>query len=319
MAANPSVFVVGCPRSGTTLLRRMLDAHPQLAMTRETHWLTRVYAHRIGLRSDGTVAPDLLDRLLEDRRFRRMEVDVQRLRRLVTGAEPVSYARFVTCVFDLYAERHGKPLAGDKTPGYVRKVALLAELWPWARFVHIVRDGRDVCLSLADWRPEQFARRLPTWRDDQVSTAALWWAWTARLGRDAALGAERYREVHYEALVADPSGECRALCRFLGLREEPDAMTRFHERRPAAATAPGADNPWRAATPGLRDWRSQMPAGDVERFEAAAGDALEEFGYLRRHAAATGPVSEHAARMRARFDDHLRTKRAVASPIGPPR
>jgi len=87
-----------------------------------------------------------------------------------------------------------------------------------------------------------------------------------------------YREVRYEALVARPAEECARLCAFLGLPYDP-AMPRFHEGR----TRAGADatSSWLPITPGLQDWRSQMPPGDVERFEAAAGDLLDELGYPR--------------------------------------
>ncbi len=62
------------------------------------------------------------------------------------------YERFVTRIFGLYAARRGKPLAGDKTPGYGRRMMQIHELWPGARFVHIIRDPRDVCVSMLDWR-----------------------------------------------------------------------------------------------------------------------------------------------------------------------
>jgi hypothetical protein len=279
-AQNPYLFIGGCPRSGTTLLRRMLDAHPQIAITRETHWISRVYEQRIGLTADDRVTPALLEHLLDDPRFRRLEVDLRPLRRVIDSDGGVSYSRFVTVVLDLYGERRGKPFVGDKKPGYTGKVEMLHALWPSARLVHIVRDGRDVCLSLLDWRPEQFAERLPTWRDDPVSAAAVWWAQRVRQGRRAGslLGPERYHEVRYESLVTDPQSECAALCRFLGVPED-EAMLRFHEGRTRTRPDLNAKSAWLPPTQGLRDWRSQMAPQDAERFERAAGGLLEELGY----------------------------------------
>ena len=277
---NPYLFIVGCPRSGTTLLRRMLDAHPQIAMTRETHWIPKVYERGVGLTPDGRVTSELLVHLLQDAHFQRMHVDLDRVRRAIASDAGLSYPRFVTLLFNLYGEQCDKPLVGDKTPGYTGKIAMLHALWPATRFVHLIRDGRDVCLSLLEWRPERFARRLPAWSRDPVSAAAMFWAGRVRAAREAgrALGPSLYREVRYESLVADPEGECRALCRFLGVPED-DAMVRFAEGRTKSTPGLESKKAWLPATKGLRNWRSEMPPNDVERFETAAGDLLEELGY----------------------------------------
>jgi hypothetical protein len=97
------------------------------------------------------------------------------------------------------------------------------------------------------------------------------------------LGAGCYYELRYEALVGRPAEACAELCAFLGLRYDA-AMLRFHEGRARAGV--DAKSAWLPITPGLRDWRTQMPPGDVERFEAAASDLVDELGYPR---AAAGP------------------------------
>ncbi|WP_028061304.1 sulfotransferase family protein [Candidatus Solirubrobacter pratensis] len=290
MAQNPYLFIVGCPRSGTTLLRRMVDAHPHIAMTRETHWIPKIPEQGIGLTPDGLVTPELLAHLLDDWRFRRMEVDIPRLRRSVGSSGGISYSQFVTLVFDLFGEREGKPLVGDKTPGYGGKIETLHALWATARFVHIIRDGRDVYLSLRDWRPEQFARVPATPAHDAVTSAASFWAGRVQAAREGgrALGSGLYYEVRYESLVAEPDRECRALCRFLDVPED-DAMARFHEGRTRSVPGLDAKKAWLPATKGLRDWRSQMPPEEVERFEATAGGLLKDLGYpILRETAARG-------------------------------
>ena len=106
---NPYVFLVGCPRSGTTLAKRMLDAHPRIAITRETHWITRFFRKHIGLTDDGIVTPALLDELLAYKRFPHLHLDEADVRALVTTGEPMHYTAFVSAVFDLYGRREGKP------------------------------------------------------------------------------------------------------------------------------------------------------------------------------------------------------------------
>jgi Sulfotransferase family len=197
---------------------------------------------------------------------------------LINSDKPLSYSSFVSAIFDLYGQRKGKSLVGDKTPSYVLSLPTLHGLWPTAKFVHTIRDGRDVCLSMLNWKKAQEAAgRLATWTQDPVLTSALWWKQRVRLGREdgSALGPELYYEIRYETLVSQPATECAALCDFLGLPYD-DAMLRFHEGREKAGPGLDAKRAWRPTTPGLRDWRSQMTLDDIERFEVAAGDLLEE-------------------------------------------
>jgi hypothetical protein len=296
---NPYVFIVGAPRSGTTLLRRVVDAHPQLAITRETHWIARLLEGEDAISPREPVGPELLRRLATTERFVRMGVDVGALEHLLARGTPVSYAELVARVFDLYAEAQGKPHAGDKVPGYVRRIPLLHELFPQARFVHLVRDGRDVCLSVLAWERKKAVARLPTWEQDPVATTALWWERLVRRGREdgAALGPGRYHELRYETLVDAPADACRALCDFLALPYDP-RMLAFHEGRTRSEPGLDAKKAWRPITAGLRSWRTEMPAEDVERFEAAAGALLTELGYPRAAEAPGADAVRRAAAVR---------------------
>jgi hypothetical protein len=304
---NPYLFVVGCPRSGTTLLQRLLDAHPRLAVINETLWITRE-ARRLGsLTREGLVTPELVSRLFDNRRFRRLDIDREEVEVLFDSDAPVRYSRFVSGIFDLYGGRRGKPLVGDKSPGYVREMGSLHALWPKARFVHLIRDGRNVWLSVVGWKKaDRSVGRFATWTRDPVATTALWWERSIRLGRETgmSLGPTLYHEVRYEELAEDPAGVCRALCTFLGIHYDA-SMLRFHKgrtrREPGLASKPA----WLPPTPGLRDWRTQMPAEDVERFEAVSGDLLDELGYPRSVPEPSVEARELAAEVRAAFIDAL--------------
>jgi hypothetical protein len=309
---NPFVFIVGCLRSGTTLLRRMSDAHPQLAVIHETQWLPRWYQRRIGITPQGMVSPELIDRLLEFPRFLELRIEREDLERLLDAGRAVSYSSFVRGVFDLYGEAQGKRLVGEKSPGYVRYLPTLHGLWPRARFVHLIRDGRDVCQSVLSWRKaDRNPGKFTTWREDRVTTAALWWEWHVRLGREDghALGANLYYEVRNEALTAEPARECAALCAFLGLPYN-EAMLRYQEHRAKGSWGRSAKGRWLPPTPALRSWRSQMAAEDIERFEAAAGDLLDELGYARRVPRPNRAALERAERLRASFTEEVRRRRA---------
>jgi hypothetical protein len=280
---NPYVFIVGGARSGTTLLQRMVDAHPDIAVIHETHWIPRFYEERIGLTPDGTVTKELASKLLDDRRFVKLGIGPRELEGLIPPDGPISYADYVTGIFDLYGQARGKRLVGEKTPGYVRSIPSLHYLWPKAKFVHLIRDGRDVFLSMRDWkRVDRSVGRFAAWTRDPVSTSAYWWKWDVERGREAAssLGPDLYHELRYEELIFEPAEELAKLCAFLGLPYD-EAMLGFHEGR--TKTKPGLDakRAWLPITPGLRDWRTEMSAADVEIFETAVGGLLDDLGYER--------------------------------------
>jgi hypothetical protein len=302
---NPYVFIVGCPRSGTTMLRRMVDAHPAVASTPETHWIPRYFEQRLDVTPAGMVTRRLATRLVNNRHFPELQIEPDAIEELLALEPPLSYASFVSRLFDLYGEQHAKLLVGDKTPRYVRHIETLHELWPQAKFVHLIRDGRDVCLSMMNWpRADRAAGRFRTWRDDPVSTSALFWEWNVHLGRraGAALGPQRYYEVRYETVVDRPAAACDRLCGFLAVPFS-DRMVRYHERH--SESAGSEERTSLPPTPGLRDWRYQLPAEAIERFEAVAGDLLSKLGYTRRFPNPSAKRLAEAGRLRSRFNDEL--------------
>ena len=311
---NPYVFFLGCPRSGTTLLQRLGNAHPLLAVINEIQWVPKWWERRAGVAPDGTVTTELVRKLLAHRRFPRLELQPQRVAELVREGEPKPYARFVRELFDLHGEIKGKRLVGEKSPTYVRHLPTLHELFPEARVVHLLRDGRDVALSALDWKKgERILGRSPTWKDDPLTTAALWWEWHVRLGREAAglLGSERYHELFYESLVAEPERECMRLCTFLGIAYDA-TMLRFHEGRMKPKPGRGAKAAWLPVTRGLRNWAEQMAPAEVRHFEAAAGLLLQELGYAPGAETISAEEFDRAARLRAAFAAGARARgRAV--------
>jgi hypothetical protein len=232
---------------------------------------------------------------------------------LIENGPPKHYAGFVTELFDLHGQVKGKRLVGEKTPKYVRHIRTLNELWPHAKVVHLIRDGRDVALSLLDWsKAERNVGRFPTWDEDPVATTALYWEWNVRLGREAGalLGPDRYYELRYEALVANPASECGKLCGFLGLAYDP-AMLRFHEGKTSSKPGLSAKKAWQPVTAGLRTWREQMAPGDLARFEAAAGPLLDDLGAARGAPSPSGKELARAAQLRDAFAGHARSRRGA--------
>jgi Sulfotransferase family len=179
--------------------------------------------------------------LLDHPRYAKLQIDRQDLEGLLATGDPVLYRGFITGIFDLYGNKHGNDLVGANTPSYVRFILTLHQLWPHAKFVHVIRDGRDVCLSAIDWRGGELRRRFVPLHEDPVTTTAVWWDWQVRTGREGskALSPDLYHEVRCESLVSKPAEECEKLCDFLGIPYD-EGMLRSHEgrERPSPAVAP---------------------------------------------------------------------------------
>jgi hypothetical protein len=305
---DPYLFIVGCARSGTTLVHRIVDAHPEIAITPEMHWITRQFESRNGL-----VTPELVSELSGHKRFTQFEIPREEFEGLLGSGEALPYPTFLRRVFGLYGKIKNKPLVGNKTSAYVRSIPTFHALWPDAKFVHIIRDGRDVCLSVLNWnKAERTAGRYASWEEDPVSTTALWWERKVRKAREdgAALGPGLYHEMHYEDLVEDPERECKRLCEFLGVPYD-DAMIRFAEGKTKTDLPNARKTPkkaWLPITSGMRNWRTEMPATDIQRFEAAAGNLLEELGYETTFSRLTPQALEHATRIRKMFSRHVQER-----------
>ncbi len=273
---NPYVFIVGCPRSGTTLLQRVVNAHPKIAVMPESPWIYQLLKQRTGMTPERTVKKDIVPALLEHPKFANLGITREQLQSLIGENQRATYATFVQRIFHLYGKMQDKDLVGNKTPALVRRLEVVHELWPEARIVHLIRDGRDVFLSMKN-RPlrNRDSRSRIAWAEDPVSTVGLWWELNVQMGRKAGetLGPRLYYEMSYELLVSNPTGACKKLCGFLEVPQS-DAMLRFYERGKTQKDS-------RPITPGLRDWRSQMPPEDVEVFESAAGRMLDDLGYSR--------------------------------------
>lgn len=276
--SNPFLFVVGCPRSGTTLLQRMLDNHPSLAVANDTHFIPRV-VEGVPVGVDPPLTPELIERVRTYKRFYRMELENTAVHEAAERSG--SYREFVSALYSEYGRLRGKPLAGEKTPDYVRRVPFLHAMFPWAKTIHIIRDGRDVALSVLEWaREDRGPGRLKVWWEEPVAVSALWWRWQVETGRrdGGELGPDLYHEVKYEDLVAHPETLLRELAGFLSLSFSSD-MLAYHEGRVRREPGLSAKKAWLPPTSGLRNWRAGMSQRDLELFEALAGDTLSELGY----------------------------------------
>jgi len=277
-------FVVGSARSGTTLLRLMLNAHSEIAVPPESRFIVQL--HRRG----ETSVEDFLAKLARHPFFQGWELPIGTVRAQIGGQATAPYHELIEATYKAYAAARNKRMWGDKTPRYVLDIHLLAGLFDDAHFVHVVRDGRNVALSYADtpFGPKTVARAADRWQT------------RVRAGMEAgrSLPAARYTELFYERLVAEPEQELQRLCSFIGVTFEPMMLEYGTLAKDEVQSRAQRYNPHVAKRPtaGVRSWEQQMPPLQVAVFEAVAGELLQELGYKR-----ACPEPGAVARLQARL------------------
>jgi hypothetical protein len=159
---------------------------------------------------------------------------------------------------------------------YMQRLPLLERLFPDARYVHLIRDGRDTAVSFLSM-PAGIVTR--TWAHPETA-GEFACQWRAEVEAARALGervGSRYLETRYEELVADPERELRRICELAGLEFEASMLE--YAGKVDVSAKPHQQSLTKAPTPGLRDWRSELSPADAEAFEEVAGDLLRELGY----------------------------------------
>jgi hypothetical protein len=291
----PAPFVVGVSRSGTTLLRLMLDAHPDLTIPAETHFIPMVANECDRLIEEGASTEEIregaLAKMTGHPRWGDFRLDVNEVRERMAAHDPLTAGDAIRSFYEACAASEGKSRWGDKSPPYTYKAARIQRAVPEARFIHIIRDGRDVALSLGE----------VSWGPDDVTEAAEKWVSELRKARHRSKNLARgtYMEVHYEDLVTDPEPTLRKIAEFVDLPWD-DEMLNYPERaaermrgemertlKPLGGGTITAEERTRqhqlvfekpsAGRAGR--WRTEMSPENRKAFEAVAGGMLKKLGY----------------------------------------
>lgn len=283
---EPGVFfILGCQKSGTTWLPALLGAHPHIACSGEGHFTD-------------TLAPMLEIAINE---YNRLQTEQHRLDQslLLTTDDLFDAVRvFIDATLRKYIARCPQPAAirmvGDKTPEHALSIPQIHRLYPDARFIHIIRDGRDGAVS--GW-----AHIQRSGGDDQLKTFgayAQYFAqshWTPYIRQARAAGAhipDQYMELRYEELKADTEGQTRRMLQFLGV-DDADHLVRAcadagsFTKMSGGRTAGSEDHSSHFRKGVVGDWVNHFDDAALAGFEEHAGELLAELGYATSTALAS--------------------------------
>jgi len=294
------IFIGACPRSGTTLLRTMLNTHPDLAIPRETRFLPFAWEGRLRWRN--------IRRPAVRERFGRVifESDWTRAERLETPVDvaiermrdsPPTLGSLVGTCFLLYAEATGKKRWGDKRPMYARYLDSIFTFFPDAQYINLIRDPRGSLASM---------RKL-NWFEGDITPGLDLWARSMRAVEPwrECLHRDEYIDLRYEDLVSDPQLALEAVADFLTLdRSSVEVMLTYHEHVDETATRYHAKLNEPVSADSMRSWETILSSDEVALIEHVTADWMASHGYE--------PVAGGRRPPKALLDGYKGVRRKVA-------
>jgi len=255
------IFILGCPRSGTTLMALLLRCSTY-GVPAESHFIPKYY-RRLGCYGDLSQRKAFL-RLFRDilgeRSVQQWHLDIDP-EAIFARLSVHSYRAIIDQICLNRSQRHGNLSWGDKTPDYLLHLEILYALFPRSRYIYIVRDGRDVALSLMGraWGPNNMMSAADYWRRCNARSPVL-----EHLTQEGQL-----HFLQYETLLRDPLRTLGAVYEFLEQPQDPATL------RALVQDIQGNN---------CDKWRRAMSPRQIAVFERVAGETLERFGYETTHA-----------------------------------
>jgi hypothetical protein len=269
------VFVLGCGRSGTTLLYHMLLSSGNFAVYRTESNVINLLEPRFGDLSRARNKRRLLDAWYKTRLYTLSELEKGPLEARVM-AECKNGGDFLRIIMEQMASRQGVERWADTTPEHLLHLHRIKETIPNALIVHIIRDGRDVALST---EKQGYIRRLPWDKTPSVMVAGIYWEWMVNKGRrDGRDLGDDYTEVRFEELVERPRETLARLGSFIDHDLDYDRIQRVGIGSVSAPNTSFQDGSSEAFHPAGR-WKNGYPQENLEMFEGLVGGTLEELGY----------------------------------------
>jgi hypothetical protein len=286
------LFVVGNPRSGTSLMRLLMTCHSQVLIPPECGfivWLRDRFSDwSIFDSKDASRRALFIQEVIASRKFDTWAVDPVLLDNIIDAEGPATYSELCFSVYLAYGKKMDKSFSiwGDKNNYYLNHLFDLNELFPGGKFLHVVRDGRDIACSYREVMAEESQSPYRPQLGTDIAQIAV--EWSSNVGRImqfmSGINATRTMTVRYEDLVTFPERELTRICRWLGIGFESGMLT-FYLENERRELEPRETLDWKRRTlepigPGtVGRYKDRLTIAEQEEFESRAADVLRVFGY----------------------------------------
>ncbi len=270
------VFIVGAERSGTTLMRVIMAAHSKISIAPEALIFDFLYdKYNKGSDVNSENIQVVLEDLVNVDKFKDWGISKAELEKEVEELDEINFKNIIQIPYIIYARNQGKVIWGDKNPLHSLKIEEIISVFPDARFIHIIRDGRDTVLSL----------RETEWGTKDVNEAATDWVnFVSSANTSAKVHSNNVVEINYENLVSNPEEVIKNVTDFLGIEFE-KSMLEFYKENAKKKLIPSwqrsfHQNTYRAITKS-RSGRgiATLSPSDLFKVQTIEVDVLVDNGY----------------------------------------
>lgn len=279
---NTPLFILGNPRSGTSLLRLILNAHPNIVLPPESGFLQWWYPkyRNWSLKDVDSKIPEFVNDLLSSKKIEAYHLDREKLELFISSQKPSNYADLIALVYRFYAKEKELLIWGDKNNYYIDHIPLLKKIYPNARFIHLVRDGRDVACSYLELnrdidKDSAYRPILP----NEISSIANEWK-ENNLLVESDLEETNHIRVRFEDIILSFDSEMKRILSFLELpwsdeivnynvkNDEPESTLKWKKK----TTMPIQKNV-------IHRYQKDLTVNEIEAFNKNADSLLNKYGY----------------------------------------
>jgi len=284
------IFIIGNPRSGTTLLRLMLSSHKNIVIAPESGFSVWFYpTYKDWNPKQVSRKDDLIDKILKSRKFDTWGISELDVVKEINYKNPQNYVEFVSCIYELYAKKMKKEFKrwGDKNGFYVKCPETIKELFQDAVLIHIVRDGRDIACSYRELMKRNIQSLYKPNLNTSIFDIANEWRnnllHVSKVFND--INSSDYMTVRYEDLVLNTESSLRKICFFLGEVYD-ENMNNFYVENQVKSLEPVEFIQWKEKTllpiqeKNVGKYKNCLSNKEKLEFESIAGDVLSMFNYI---------------------------------------
>ncbi len=286
-----TVFILGNPRSGTSLFRLMLNAHPQIISPPECgflHWWYDKYKNWNSLSNNSNQIDLFVNDVKSSKKMEDWNLDFDKLKQKIAQQNPRNYAQLGEIVYLMFAEQKGKKpiIIADKNNYYINHLQDLNEIWSSAKYILVIRDGRDVACSYLNIEKLITDSPYKPKLSNDISTIAKEWVTNNNNIIDFINSFDDNRGliVRYEDVVTNPKFFLTKVCNFLGI-EFNDEMLTYYIKNAAHQDEPSSTLDWKRKTLEQPDennigkYKTELSQDDFHKFNSIAAILLQKFNY----------------------------------------
>lgn len=284
-------FIIGNPRSGTTLLRLMLNRHSKMSVPPEAGFLVWLYDEYKDFNYNEKNVDHFLELLSKTTKIEHWNLDFNVLRNFIISKKPNNFSKLMDCVYIYYSKYNlskDVDIYGDKNNFYLNKIDLLSEVYHNAKFIHIIRDGRSVAVSYKDLNKKNMASVYAPNLPEEIEKIAKEWTGNINMINTSfkKLDTDQHYTLRFEDLISEPEKILKEICIFLDIGYDKEMLNYFHTTQ-NDGLEPEDFLQWKSKNKmPLQEEEiykyKKLSQNELDLFEYLANDTLAQYKYIIR-------------------------------------